>query len=243
MIRMGLYCELRSTGKGFDLPDMHGHTRGRHSSLMRIQWGNFMQLIAATRNRHKLEEIREILSDLDVEILDLDAFPDVPPVEEDGLTFEANAIKKARETTLATGKWTMADDSGLEVDALGGDPGVHSARYAGEPVDYEANNRKLLKALEGVSGRKARFRCVIAICSPEGNIMTVNGTCEGHISERCTGTAGFGYDPLFVPDGHSLTFAELGQEVKNGISHRSVALENARSLLSATGKEQTSAEV
>jgi XTP/dITP diphosphohydrolase len=187
-----------------------------------------MKLVIATRNRHKLEEIRSIFRVPFVELLSALDFPEIPDVVEDGATFEANAIKKAVTLARATGSWALADDSGLEVDALGGAPGVHSARYAGEPVNYAANNRKLLAALADATDRRARFRCVIALSSPDGRVRTVEGRCEGRILGEERGHRGFGYDPVFVPDGYSLTFAELASDVKNSISHRGQALKEAQ---------------
>jgi XTP/dITP diphosphohydrolase len=186
-----------------------------------------VQLLIATRNPHKLGEIRAILAVRGLSLLGLDALSGLPQVVEDGATFAANAVKKACALALAAGRWTLADDSGLEVDALGGEPGVCSARYAGEPSDDEANNRKLLRKLEGVSNRAARFRCVIALASPAGEAQTVDGVCEGRIIAQPCGRGGFGYDPLFVPDGYELTFAEIDPEAKNGISHRALALGRA----------------
>jgi XTP/dITP diphosphohydrolase len=151
----------------------------------------------------------------------------VPDVVEDGVTLEENAKKKAVEIALATGCWAMADDSGLEVDALNGAPGVYSARYAGEHCSYADNNVKLLEALAGKTKRTARFRTVIALSDPAGSVETVSGECIGTVIEEQRGTNGFGYDPLFVPDGYSQTFAELSAEVKNRISHRANALQNA----------------
>ena len=187
-----------------------------------------MKLVVATRNKHKLEEIHAILNGLVVELHSALDFPEIPDVVEDGVTFEANAIKKAVTLARATGCWALADDSGLEVDALGGAPGVYSARYAGEPVSYAANNDKLLHELAGSKDRHARFRCVIALSDPAGRAETVEGRCEGHIIEALRGTAGFGYDPLFVPDGHVQTFAEMPAVLKNSISHRGRALQAAR---------------
>jgi XTP/dITP diphosphohydrolase len=187
-----------------------------------------MKLLVATRNAHKLKEIREIFSVSSLELVSMDAFPNVPEVVEDGRTFEKNAIKKAVTVALTTKMWTMADDSGLEVEALGGAPGVLSARYAGEPVNYTANNAKLLKELANAENRKAHFRCVIAISSPSGRCQIVDGKCEGRIIEASRGTGGFGYDPLFVPDGYEQTFAEMDSETKNKISHRASALMHAR---------------
>ncbi len=187
-----------------------------------------MKLLLSTRNEHKVREIREILGAPHLELLDLGAFPDAPDVVEDGETFAANAVKKARSLALWSGLWTLADDSGLEVDALGGAPGVYSARYAGEPADYARNNDKLLAELSGVTDRTARFRCVIALSAPDGSSRTVEGRCEGTITTEWRGDGGFGYDPLFVPDGYEQSFAEMPSELKNRISHRGNALCRAR---------------
>jgi len=187
-----------------------------------------VKLILATRNRHKLEEIRTLFDLPGLELSSALDHPDIPDVEEDGKTFEENAVKKALALARATGCWALADDSGLEVDALGGAPGVYSARYAGEPVSYPANNAKLLKALRNTDSRRAQFRCVIALASPSGRTRTVEGRCEGRIIHETRGAKGFGYDPLFVPDGHSLTFAEMDPAAKNTISHRGRALQKAR---------------
>ena len=187
-----------------------------------------MKLIVATRNKHKLEEIHAILSGLAVELHSALDFPEIPDVVEDGDTFEANAIKKAVTLARATGCWALGDDSGLEVEALGNAPGVYSARYAGEPVSYAANNEKLLRELAGKSDRRARFRCVMALSDPQGRAETVEGRCEGHIIEALRGVAGFGYDPLFVPDSFTQTFAEMPADQKNAISHRGRALAQAR---------------
>jgi len=186
-----------------------------------------MRLLVATRNAHKLEEIRAIFSMSDLKLCSAADFPELPEVVEDGDTFEANSIKKAVTMAKASGIWTMADDSGLEVDVLNGQPGVHSARYAGEPVSYEANNRKLLAELGNEKNRAARFRCVIALSDPDGNVKTVEGKCEGAIAHSERGAGGFGYDPLFVPEGHEQTFSEMDPAAKNAISHRGVALARA----------------
>lgn len=191
------------------------------------------KLVIASRNEKKKRELLQIIGDLDLEVATLNDFPEAPEVEEDGLTFHENAIKKAREIAQFTGCMSLADDSGLEVDALGGLPGVHSARFAGEPSDDERNNQKLLKMLEGVPAqeRTARFRCVIAIAFPDGRVETTEGTCEGRVGFAPKGSAGFGYDPLFIPDGFDMTFAELSPEVKNSISHRGKALQKALEML------------
>lgn len=185
------------------------------------------QLIIATGNAHKLEEIRAILTLPGLELVGLDAVPNAPEVEEDRDTFEGNAIKKAATLATFTGKWALADDSGLEVDALAGAPGVYSARYAGEPADYAANNVRLLRELTGITDRTARFRCVMALCSPDGDTHTVEGRCEGHIADAERGKGGFGYDPLFIPENYDVTFAEMPASAKNAISHRGRALAKA----------------
>ena len=188
-----------------------------------------MKLLIATRNKHKLEEIRQIFALPGLVLLaadDVDGLPE--DVIEDADTFEGNALKKARELCEASGLWTLADDSGLEVAALGNAPGVFSARYAGEPCSYPANNAKLLRELDGIADRRAQFRCVIALRAPDGREWVVDGRCTGNIIEASRGTNGFGYDPLFVPDGHTQTFAELDSETKNALSHRGHALRRAK---------------
>lgn len=177
---------------------------------------------------HKLKEIRQILDIPGLEILAADAIPGLPEVEEDRDTFEGNATKKAVELAAASGLMTLADDSGLEVDSLDGAPGVYSARYAGEPTDDAANNLKLLKKLEGVTNRAARFRCAIALAMPDGRSATVYGCCEGVIGSEPHGDDGFGYDPLFIPSGYNQTFGELGPDIKHSISHRGNALAAAK---------------
>jgi len=187
-----------------------------------------VNLVIATRNAHKLDEIRAIFSLPSLHLLSSFDFPDIPDVEETGTTFVENAGLKAVALARATGFWAMGDDSGLEVEALGGAPGVYSARYAGLPVvDYAANNRKLLHALFGITNRRACFRTVLALATPEGALYTVEGRCEGTIAEAPRGRGGFGYDPLFIPDGETLAFAEMTAEHKNRISHRARALEAA----------------
>lgn len=186
-----------------------------------------MKLVLATRNKHKLEEIDAIFNFEGLQISSALDYPEIPDVVEDGDTLEANAIKKAVTLAKALDCWAMADDSGLEVDALDGAPGVYSARYAGEDVSYDANNVKLLHELSDKDNRAAAFRTVIALSDPAGNTRTVEGRCDGAIIDACRGDEGFGYDPLFVPAGYDLTFAELGSEEKNQISHRARALKAA----------------
>ena len=187
-----------------------------------------MKLLVATRNRHKLKEIMQIFKMDNLKLLAADDLEGLPEdVVEDAETFEGNALKKARTLCDASGLWTMADDSGLEVDALNLAPGIYSARYAGEDCNHAANNAKLLCELEGIKDRVARFRCVIALCSPDGRDWTVSGSCEGSILLSQRGTNGFGYDPLFIPDNYQQSFAELDGSVKNKISHRGNALKKA----------------
>lgn len=187
-----------------------------------------MKIIVASKNKDKIREINDIFKVPDLELVCLSDIQGVPDVEEDSFTFQGNAVKKALTIALCTHEWTLADDSGLEVEALDNAPGVRSARYAGEPVDHNANNLKLIDALKSSDNRKARFCCVIALCSPNGTAQTVEGECAGRIIDNPRGSEGFGYDPLFVPDGYDRTFAELSPDVKNRISHRAVALEKAK---------------
>lgn len=191
------------------------------------------QLLLATRNQKKKQELQQILNNLDVQIITLDEVPALPEVIEDGQSFAQNAVKKAVETAVASSLPTLADDSGLTVDALNGQPGIYSARFAGENADDLQNNQKLLKLLADVETKKrtARFVCVIALSDASGRVKTVEGSCEGKIAFEPSGTGGFGYDPLFIPDGFTCTFAELSPEQKNLISHRGKALEKARPLI------------
>lgn len=183
-----------------------------------------MRLLAATGNKHKLEEIREILAPHGFQVLGAADVGGLPDVVEDQDSFEGNAMKKALETAAAKGCPCMADDSGLEVEALGGQPGIFSARYAGAQGDNAANRRKLLQELAGVADRRARFTCVIAVATPAGPVGSVRGEVRGRIIETERGQGGFGYDPLFIPDGYDQTFAELPGEVKHALSHRGNAL-------------------
>ena len=184
------------------------------------------RLFVATHNAHKVGEIAAILPEWEI-------VPDDPAgVVEDAPDFAGNALIKVRAIAPRhRGEWCLADDSGLEVAALGGAPGVHSARYAGEPANTPANNALLLKNLAGIADRRARFTCAIALVAPDGAEHVVEGHCPGRISERPSGTDGFGYDPLFVPDGFDQSFAELSPDEKNAISHRGRALAAASRLL------------
>jgi XTP/dITP diphosphohydrolase len=208
-------------------------------------------LVVATNNRGKLDELRDLLAGMDVEVLSLrDVSRKEIHVIEDGDTFEANAIKKAREVAAITMMLTLADDSGLEVEALGGAPGVRSARYAGERATDAENNAALLAALDSLtadaagartSDYQARFRCVLALVDPfvrDGEPYVVEGTCPGKITRTPRGSGGFGYDPLFLVDGTDKTMAELSEEEKNRISHRARAAQLLRLQLEKTLAER-----
>ncbi|WP_298437678.1 XTP/dITP diphosphatase [Geobacter sp.] len=195
------------------------------------------QLVVATRNTGKLKELEKLLAGLGVSLVSAADFPDFPDVVEDGDTFEANALKKARAAALATGLMALADDSGLVVDALGGAPGVFSARYAGELATDEQNNRKLLSELANTpsSGRNAAFHCVIALCCPDGVCHTFHGKLSGVLLEKARGSEGFGYDPLFLVPEYGKTLAEMALEEKNLISHRGMALKSLKEYLAGAG--------
>ncbi len=183
------------------------------------------RLVVATHNAHKTAEIRELLAGRFAEIIDLTAFPDISPAIEDGATFEANARIKALHAAKALpGATVLADDSGLEVDALDGEPGVYSARYAGEGASDAENRAKLLNALGPAEARSARFRCVLVLAHGERVLQVCEGAVEGEIARQERGTNGFGYDPIFIPQGHTETFGQLPQATKQSIGHRARAL-------------------
>lgn len=181
-------------------------------------------IVVATRNRGKSQEIREFLSGFPVDVRDLNDFGPIPEVREDGVTFEENAYKKASFTAKVLGLPALADDSGLEVEALGGAPGIHSARYAGSNATDEKNNLKLLDAMKGVTNRKARFCCVLSLAVPTGPALTYEATCEGVIVDEPRGTNGFGYDPVFLYPPAGKTFGEMDLQEKSLVSHRGRAL-------------------
>lgn len=186
-----------------------------------------MTVVIATRNRKKVEEIRRIFSGRAPLLLTMEAFPDCPEVAEDGKTFRANAIKKAVSIARYSGFPAIADDSGLEVYALGGAPGVYSARYAGDRADDRKNVRKLLVSLRPFGRkdeRKARFVCCIAFAFPDGRYKTFTGYAEGFIGKKRQGLNGFGYDPVFYPSGYIRTFAQMSDAEKDALSHRGKAL-------------------
>ena len=191
-------------------------------------------LVLATRNAKKRKEIEEILGDLGIPLQDLSQYPDAPEVVEDGDTFEANARKKAAETARAIGQWVLGEDSGLVVPALGGRPGVYSARYAGKQGDDAANNQKLLAELAPLplQKRDAYYVCTAALADPTGQVhAVVEGRCWGRIIMDHRGAGGFGYDPLFLIPEYHQTFGELSPRVKHALSHRGRALLQLRAVL------------
>lgn len=185
-------------------------------------------LVIATRNRGKLDEIGDLLSGFPVDLRDLDDFGPVPPIIEDGVTFDDNAYKKAGATARILGLPTLADDSGLMVEALDGAPGVYSARYAGEDATDSQRCHKILDEMKEATDRKAAFECVISIAVPSGPALTYEGRCEGIIADSPRGVNGFGYDPIFYYPSLGKTFAELSREDKGRISHRGKALGELR---------------
>jgi XTP/dITP diphosphohydrolase len=192
-------------------------------------------IVLATRNRGKVREMQALLVGLPVRTRTLDDLPDVPILPETGDTFEANAKDKAELVVRLTGCISIADDSGIEIDALGGAPGVQSATFLGPSATDEDRNLWVLRKLRGVAGglRTARYRAVIAVAAPDGSIRTFEGTCEGRIAEAPRGEGGFGYDPIFVVPAYGRTMAELPAEIKNQISHRAKAIASARGHLEA----------
>ena len=190
--------------------------------------------LVATTNRGKLHEYEQLLAGAPLRLRSLgDLAASLPEPPEDAPTYAENAIVKAREYASGSGLLTIADDSGLEVAALGGDPGVRTKRYFGEGVSDTERNRRLLERLRSVPDRTARFVCVTALAWPDGRVETFEGVCDGHIADAPAGTNGFGYDPVFVPEGHDVTMAQLPSEVKNRISHRGRAAAKLRDRLEA----------
>ncbi len=194
-----------------------------------------MEIVLATRNKKKIEEIKRITADLPITILSLSDFPHCPETVEDKDTFEGNAVKKAHEACQCSGKPALADDSGLEVDFLEGAPGVYSARYAGGTGSGNdvRNYEKLLSELEGVPDEKrgAQVVCCMALAFPDGSVKTFFGYAKGSIGHNPKGKTGFGYDPVFIPEGHQKTFAEMSGDEKDKLSHRGKALEKLAKFL------------
>lgn len=184
------------------------------------------RIVLATTNLDKKAELLPMLEQTSFEVLTLADFPGCPEVIEDGETYEANAIKKAREVSLYTGEMALADDSGLNIDALQGAPGIFSARFSGEHATYESNIKKVLHKLQGVplDKRTAKFVCCMALVDGESIKAVVQGEIKGVITEYCCGSSGFGYDPIFYSPEYEMTFAEMTSEFKNSVSHRAIAL-------------------
>jgi len=192
------------------------------------------ELIVATRNKKKLGEIRELLKGMNLKITSLADYQNLPRIEEDGLTFEQNAIKKATTIALYTKKLTLGEDSGLEVAALGNKPGVYSSRFSGAGATDKKNNLKLLRLLRGVTlkKRKARYRCAVALANGKELIYVGSGSCSGLIGFKSQGTNGFGYDPLFIIPKYQKTFGQLPAAVKDSMSHRAKALKKILPVIS-----------
>ena len=192
------------------------------------------RLVLGTRNSGKVEELRALLSDLPLVLVPSSDLEAPPSVDEDADTLDGNARKKAEAFRAHTGASALADDTGLEVAALDGRPGVHTARFAGPDATPEDNKQRLLEVMEGESNRRAQFRTVVALAEADGPVHTFEGVCTGTITTEPRGDGGFGYDPLFQPDGHEQTFAEMPAEAKNDISHRRRALDALHEFLSET---------
>lgn len=192
------------------------------------------KLVLASQNPHKIEEMQQILSPLGIEVLSAKDFPDLKEVIEDRPTLKGNALKKARYVSQETQLPALSDDTGLEVEALNGRPGVYSARYAGRNASYQDNVLKLLGELDGRSNRAAQFRTVVALVD-EDRQYTFEGVCKGEIITEQKGDKGFGYDPVFMPEGYEKTFAELDSSIKNAISHRGRAVQKLVDFLHGNG--------
>ena len=190
------------------------------------------EIVLGTRNHGKIAEFRSLLRGVPVKVLSFKDFEDIPDVEEDGTTFRENAAKKARAISRATGRVAVSDDSGLVIDYLDGQPGVYSARFAGEKATGRENSRKVLRLLDCVpwEERNARFVCVMCASNANGKMIYAEGVCHGKICFEMKGSHGFGYDPIFVPDGHRVTMAEMSFDQKNRISHRAEATDRFRSI-------------
>lgn len=197
-----------------------------------------MKLVLATKNRHKVEEMQNFLRDLPLEIVSLDAYPNIV-LREEGSSLRENAMHKARTVTAVTKEWALADDTGLFVDALGGRPGIFSARFAGEKATFEDNVDLLLKEMDGMKekDRTAYFSCVLALAHADGREVVVEGRLEGLITRQPSGEKGFGYDPIFFLPDRGQTLAQLSLEEKNKISHRGMALFKMKGILEGLLKQ------
>lgn len=203
-----------------------------------------MQMIVATANTGKFREVVTILSDLRISFLSLASLRGYDPPDEAGVTYAENAAAKAKAVAAFSGWWTLSDDSGLEVDAIGGQPGVHSSRYLGSTATDRERNQRILELLEGIprSRRGARFECAVAVAGPGGELALSHGSCDGMIAEAPSGDGGFGYDPIFIVPGLGTTMASLPPDVKNRISHRARALLNIKPVLQRLSVDSLKAE-
>lgn len=189
-----------------------------------------MKILAATNNRHKLQELRQLLGPQGISVLGGDDVGGIPEMEENGDSFRANAILKAQGVSRAVNRLAFADDSGLEVQALNGEPGIHTARYGGDGLTDAQRVEHLLRNLAGVTDRRARFVCVLAVAAPAGLVGTACGEVRGRIAEAPSGRGGFGYDPVFIPENYNESFAVLDPGVKQKMSHRARAVQAALAL-------------
>ena len=189
------------------------------------------ELVIGTKNQDKRKELKNLLKGLKIKVVSLKRYPGFPDVKEGRVSFRQNAVRKAMAVSRYTKRLSLADDSGLEVAALGGAPGVCSSRFAGKDAAYADNNRKLLKLLRARKKRSAQFRCVAAICDYPNVVGVVEGKIRGRIADRPRGRYGFGYDPVFIVQGYNKTFAQLKPRIKNKISHRAWALKKAKKLI------------
>jgi XTP/dITP diphosphohydrolase len=199
--------------------------------------GMKMEIVLATRNTKKVEEIKRAVGDMPISIMTIDDFPGCPEAEEDGITFQENAVKKAIAVAYYTGKPSLADDSGLEVYVLNNAPGILSSRYSGEGADDSKNIEKLLNEMRAIidEKRNARFVCCLALAFPDGRLEIFTGQVEGKIGREQKGSHGFGYDPIFYPKGHDRTFAEMSADEKDSLSHRGEALREFQKYLKSRG--------
>ena len=227
---MKLVLATRNRGKVRELQEMLNDTNSRLDAIGGVPVDDSDVNRTNQGPQSERGELTGLNEPANIDILSLGDFPDAPEVVEDGKIYQENALKKATVLANYTGYLALADDSGLEVDALHGAPGVYSARYAGEHASDEARVDKLLEALKNVSDnqRTARFKCAIALADPNGLTQVVVGACEGRLIRLPRGHHGFGYDPIFVPAGYDKTFAELGEDIKNRISHRANSLEKMK---------------
>lgn len=224
-------------------PARGGPELGRTTAVARPSPGG-LEVVLATRNQGKVREFIELLRDLSIQVYSLDAFPQIPELPEDGLTYTENAINKALTVARLTRRAAVADDSGIEIDALQGGPGPQSRRFLGEHASDTARNARILHLLQHLPARArtARYRAVVAVATPDGQVRTFEGVCEGQVATSPRGTHGFGYDPIFFVPAYGKTMAQLPLSIKNRISHRARAFTAARPHLRklAAGKEATS---